>query len=65
MGPRPERMSSEASHSDNAENISYARVGTPHLSNLLGCNRLLGMIKRSETMEIAVDANVLVEQTRS
>ena len=58
-------MSSEASHSDDAGCISRGGVKNSDRKDLLGCNRLLGMIERSEAMEIAVNTNILVKQTRS
>ena len=64
MCPRPKGMSSEASHSNNAKQIIYGKVKAPTLKHLLRCNGFLGMIERSEAMEIAVDTEVLVQQTR-
>ena len=64
MGPRPEGMSREASYSDDADCISRRRVNDPNFKNLLGCNRLLGMVERSEAMEITVNTDILIEQTR-
>lgn len=64
MCPRPKGMSSEASHGDNAKRINYKETNAPNLRDLLSCNGFLGMIKRSKAMEIAVDTEVLVKQTR-
>ena len=61
MGPRPEGMSSEASHSDDADYISRKVANNPNLKDLLSCDRLLGMAERSEAMEIAVNTNILVK----
>lgn len=62
MCPRPKGMSSEASHGDNAKRINIEKANASNLRDLLGCNGFLGMIERSEAMEITVDTNVLVKQ---
>ena len=64
MGPRSEGMSSEASHSDDAGYISRGVVNNSGFKFLLGSNRLLGMVERSEAMEIAVNTDIFVQQTR-
>lgn len=54
-------MSSEARHGDNAKRINFGEDNAPNFRDLLGCNRFLGVIERSEAMEIAVDTEVLVK----
>ena len=54
-------MASEASHSDDARCSSYREIDDPSLGDLLGSNRLLGVVERSEAMEIAVNTNILVK----